>query len=160
MTLSIKDTQILLYEGGYIDEDFVDSATPRDFYNLKTDLVDAAIIMNKEIDAGNFITVDKQFVMNNVGMFRGIHDAQHAKSPEPQINYVINFSEDMSLIFDPKTTKGTLIEKEIRIGLEPLKVFDYQFSDEWQYVPSFSMELYSQILNWNQEQAIQLINRV
>ncbi len=158
MTLSIKDTQILLYEGGYIDWDFLDTAMPRDFYNLKTDFVDAAIIMNKEIDAGNFITVDKQFVMNNVGMFRGIHSA-HDRDP-PQRNYVINFSEDMSLIFDPMTTKGTLIDKEIRIGLEPLKVFGNQFSDDWEYVPSFSLELYSQILNWNREQAIQLINRV
>ena len=160
MALSFRDKQILLYEGGYIDSDFIDTANNTDFNNLIEDFLEAAKAMDKEIEAGNFITVDKQFVMNNVGMFRGIHEADHPKS-ERRVNYVFNFefhdsqsfdeTNDVSLIFDPALfpAKGTnIIISGIGAGLEPLKVFGHQFSDDWQFVPSLE-QWGENVLNWN-----------
>ena len=158
MRLSFRDKQILLYEGGYIDSDFVDTANNTDFNNLIEDFLEATRLMDKEIEAGNFITVDKQFVMNNVGMFRGIHEADHPKS-ERRVNYVFNFefhdsqsfdeTNDVSLIFDPANPVGTnIIINDIGAGLEPLKSFGYQFSDDWQFVPSLE-QWGENVLNWN-----------
>ena len=164
MRLSFRDKQILLYEGGYIDSDFVDTANNTDFNNLIEDFLEATRLMDKEIDAGNFITVDKQFVMNNVGMFRGIHEADHAKS-ERRVNYVFNFefhdsqsfdeTNDVSLIFDPVnpplasiSASSDIIRNDIGAGLEPLRVFEHQFSDDWQFVPSLE-QWGENVLNWN-----------
>ena len=161
MRLSFRDKQILLYEGGYIDSDFIDTANNADYDNLIEDFLEAAKTMDKEIEAGNFITVDKQFVMNNVGMFRGIHEADHAKS-ERRVNYVFNFefedaqsfdeTKDVSLIFDPANpvakTFPNIIINDIIAGLEPLKVFEHQFSDDWQFVP-FLEQWGENVLNWN-----------
>jgi hypothetical protein len=157
MRLSFRDKQILLYEGGYIDSDFIDTANNADYDNLIEDFLEAAKTMDKEIEAGNFITVDKQFVMNNVGMFRGIHEADHAKS-ERRVNYVFNFefedaqsfdeTKDVSLIFDPTEPVRNIIINDIIAGLEPLKVFEHQFSDDWQFVP-FLEQWGENVLNWN-----------
>ena len=164
MALSFRDKQILLYEGGYIDSDFVDTANNTDFNNLIEDFLEATRLMDKEIEAGNFITVDKQFVMNNVGMFRGIHEADHAKS-ERRVNYVFNFefhdsqsfdeTNDVSLIFDPVnpplasiSASSDIIRNDIGAGLEPLRVFEHQFSDDWQFVPSLE-QWGENVLNWN-----------
>lgn len=163
MRLSFRDKQILLYEGGYIDSDFIDTANNGDYDNLIEDFLEAAKTMDKEIEAGNFITVDKQFVMNNVGMFRGIHEADHAKS-ERRVNYVFNFefedaqsfdeTKDVSLIFDPayalglQSTYPAIIINDIIAGLDPLKVFEQQFSDDWQFVP-FLEQWGENVLNWN-----------
>ena len=167
MSLSFRDKQILLYEGGYIDLDFMDTANDTDINNLREDFLEAAKTMDKEIEAGNFITVDKQFVMNNVGMFRGIHDAGHAKSSR-KMNYVFNFefedaqsfdkTENVSLIFDP-TSPVSHIRSDMGVGLEPLKSFTHQFSDDWQFVPSLE-EWGNHILNWTPAQLIQLIEKV
>ena len=157
MALSFRDKQILLYEGGYIDSDFMDTADNTDFKKLQEDFLEAAKAMDKEIEAGNFITVDKQFVMNNVGMFRGIHEADHPKS-ERMVNYVFNFefhdsqsfdeTNDVSLIFDPANSDAAHIINDIGAGLEPLKSFEHQFSDDWQFVPS--LEHWGEnVLNWN-----------
>ena len=103
MALSFRDKQIILYEGGYIDVDYTDTANTTDINNLWEDFLEAAKTMDKEIEAGNFITVDKQFVMNNVGMFRGIHEPNELKV------YVCNIEVDdaekeeyseLSLVFD------------------------------------------------------------
>ena len=150
MALSFRDKQILLYEGGYIDSDFIHTANKTDMNNLIEDFLEATRLMDKEIDAGNFITVDKQFVMNNVGMFRGIHEADHPKS-ERRVNYVFNFElidEDVSLIFDPANSDAAHIINDIGAGLEPLKSFGYQFSDDWQFVPSLE-QWGENVLNWN-----------
>ena len=150
MALSFRDKQILLYEGGYIDSDFIHTANKTDVNNLTEDFLEAAKAMDKEIEAGNFITVDKQFVMNNVGMFRGIHEADHPKS-ERRVNYVFNFElidEDVSLIFDPANSDAAHIINDIGAGLEPLKSFGYQFSDDWQFVPSLE-QWGENVLNWN-----------
>ena len=143
MALSFRDKQILLYEGGYIDSDFIDTANNTDFNNLIEDFLEAAKAMDKEIEAGNFITVDKQFVMNNVGMFRGIHEADHPKS-ERRVNYVFNFEFHAA---NPVTTQQRIIN-DIGAGLEPLKSFGYQFSDDWQFVPSLE-QWGENVLNWN-----------
>ena len=37
MRLSFRDKQILLYEGGYIDSDFIDTANNADYDNLIED---------------------------------------------------------------------------------------------------------------------------
>ena len=159
MRLSFRDKQILLYEGGYIDSDFVDTANNTDFNNLIEDFLEAAKAMDKEIEAGNFITVDKQFVMNNVGMFRGIHDA--GAPALKSRNYVFNFefhdsqsfdeTNDVSLIFDPANSDGQPLNthgKWSSMGLEPLQQFGYQFSDDWQFVPSLE-QWGENVLNWN-----------
>ena len=148
MALSFRDKQILLYEGGYIDSDFIDTANNTDFNNLIEDFLEAAKAMDKEIEAGNFITVDKQFVMNNVGMFRGIHAADVRDVPA-QV-YVFNFElidEDVSLIFEP-TNLARHVKQDIMAGLEALKSFEHQFSDDWQFVPSLE-QWGENVLNWN-----------
>ena len=152
MALSFRDKQILLYEGGYIDLDYLDTAGITDMNNLREDFLEAAKAMDKEIEAGNFITVDKQFVMNNVGMFRGIHDAGGG-SLKAQV-YVFNFEfqsdddgGDVSLVFYLDTPAQHL-NREIGVGLEPLKVFEQQFSDDWQFVP-FLEQWGENVLNWN-----------
>ena len=55
MALSFRDKQILLIEGGYIDLDWVDTANDTDIRNLREDLLEAALTMDNEIDAGNFL---------------------------------------------------------------------------------------------------------
>ena len=157
MALSFRDKQILLYEGGYIDSDFIHTANKTDMNNLIEDFLEATRLMDKEIDAGNFITVDKQFVMNNVGMFRGIHEADHPKS-ERRVNYVFNFefhdsqsfdeTNDVSLIFDPANSDAAHMINDIGAGLEPLNSFGHQFSDDWQFVPSLE-QWGENVLNWN-----------
>lgn len=157
MALSVEDwpqKQILI--DGHSSHFFLNSASETDYENLQADLFEAANIINKQIRAGNYTTVDKQFVMNNVGMFRGIHSP--TGSGRGVTNYVFNFNEDISLIFGPATTKAKLLDKEIAIGLEPLKVFGHQFSDDWQYVSS--LVLITPILNWTLEQVKQLIDMV
>ena len=166
MALSFRDKQILLYEGGYIDLDYLDTAGITDMNNLREDFLEAAKTMDKEIEAGNFITVDKQFVMNNVGMFRGIHDAGGG-SLKAQV-YVFNFefedpqsfdkTENVSLVFYLDTPAQHLI-REIGVGLEPLKSFPHQYYDDWQFVPSLE-QWGNHILNWTPEQLIQMIEKV
>jgi len=166
MRLSFRDKQILLYEGGYIDLDFMDTANDTDINNLREDLLEAAKTMDKEIEAGNFITVDRQFVMNNVGMFRGIHDAG-APALKSMI-YVFNFefedyqsfdeTNDVSLVFDPPMP-ASHIRSNIGVGLEPLKSFSHQYYNDWHFVPSLE-ECGNHILNWTPEQLIQLIEKV
>ena len=166
MALSFRDKQILLYEGGYIDSDYIDTANDTDINNLREDFLEAAKTMDKEIEAGNFITVDKQFVMNNVGMFRGIHDAGAPALKER--NYVFNFefedaqsfdeTHNLSLVFD-LTMPASHIRSNIGVGLEPLISFDRQFYDDWQFVPSLE-DWGSHILNWTPAQLIQMIEKV
>ena len=166
MALSFRGKQILLYEGGYINSDFIDTANTADINNLREDFLEAAKTMDKEIEAGNFITVDKQFVMNNVGMFRGIHDA--GAPALKSRNYVFNFefedaqsfdeTHNVSLVFDP-TMPASHITSNIGVGLEPLISFEQQFYDEWQFVPSLEDWGYH-ILNWTPAQLIQLIEKV
>ena len=156
MRLSFRDKQILLYEGGYIDSDFIDTANNTDFNNLREDFLEAAKTMDKEIEAGNFITVDKQFVMNNVGMFRGIHDAGGG-SLKAQV-YGFNFefedpqsfdkTENVSLLFYLDTPAQHLDLGIRGAGLEPLKSFTHQYSDDWQFVPSLE-QWGENVLNWN-----------
>ena len=90
--------------------------------------------------------------MNNVGMFRGIHDAGGG-SLKAQV-YVFNFEfqsdddgGDVSLVFYLDTPAQHL-NREIGVGLEPLKVFEQQFSDDWQFVP-FLEQWGENVLNWN-----------
>ena len=166
MALSFRDKQILLYEGGYIDLDYLDTAGIDDLNNLKEDFLEAAKTMDKEIEAGNFITVDKQFVMNNVGMFRGIHDAGRG-SLKAQV-YVFNFEvrrppewledENVSLVFFLDTPAQHL-PGAIGVGLEPLKSLTHQYYDDWQFVPSLE-QWGNHILNWTPEQLIQMIEKV
>ena len=166
MALSFRDKQILLYEGGYIDSDYIDTANDTDINNLREDFLEAAKTMYKEIEAGNFITVDKQFVMNNVGMFRGIHDAGAPALKER--NYVFNFefedaqsfdeTHNLSLVFN-LTMPASHIRSNIGVGLEPLISFDRQFYDDWQFVPSLE-DWGSHILNWTPAQLIQMIEKV
>ena len=40
MALSFRDKQILLYEGGYIDSDFMDTADNTDFKKLQEDFLE------------------------------------------------------------------------------------------------------------------------
>ena len=165
MALSFRDKQILLYEGGYIDLDYLDAAGINDLNNLKEDFLEAAKTMDKEIEAGNFITVDKQFVMNNVGMFRGIHDAGGG-SLKAQV-YVFNFefedsqsfdeTNDVSLVFYLDTPAQHL-NREIGVGLEPLKSFTHQYYDDWQFVPSLK-DWGNPVLNWTPQQLIQMIEK-
>ena len=166
MALSFRDKQILLIEGGYIDLDWVDTANDTDIRNLREDLLEAALTMDNEIDAGNFFNCDKQFVMNNVGMFRGIHEADHAKSSKRMV-YVFNFefedaqsfdkTENVSLIFDP--LEKTLHPNDISVGLAPLDSFSHQFENEWQRVPSLE-QWGNNILNWTPAQLVQIIEKV
>ena len=166
MALSFRDKQILLYEGGYIDLDYLDTAGITDMNNLREDFLEAAKAMDKEIEAGNFITVDKQFMRNNVGMFRGIHDAGGG-SLKAQV-YVFNFefedpqsfdkTENVSLVFFLDTPAQNL-PGAIGVGLEPLKSFTHQYYDDWQFVPSLE-QWGNHILNWTPEQLIQMIEKV
>lgn len=166
MALSFRDKQILLYEGGYIDLDYLDTAGITDMNNLREDFLEAAKTMDKEIEAGNFITVDRQFMMNNVGMFRGIHDAGRG-SLKAQV-YVFNFefedpqsfdkTENVSLVFFLDTPAQNL-PGAIGVGLEPLKSFTHQYYDDWQFVPSLE-QWGNHILNWTPEQLIQMIEKV
>ena len=165
MALSFRDKQILLYEGGYIDSGYLDAAGIDDLNNLKEDFLEAAKTMDKEIEAGNFITVDKQFVMNNVGMFRGIHDAGGG-SLKAQV-YVFNFefedlqsfdeTNDVSLVFFLDTPAQHL-NRLIGVGLEPLKSFTHQYYDDWQFVPSLK-DWGNPVLNWTPQQFIQMIEK-
>lgn len=172
MALSFRDKQILLYEGGYIDSGYVDAAGIDDLNNLKEDFLEAAKTMDKEIEAGNFITVDKQFVMNNVGMFRGIHNERfksHRRPSKvvPEQVYVFNFefedpqsfdeTNDVSLVFFLDNPAQNL-NRLIGVGLEPLKSFTHQYSDDWQFVPSLE-DWGNPVLNWTHQQLIQMIEK-
>jgi len=164
MALSFRDKQILLYEGGYIDSGYLDAAGIDDLNNLKEDFLEAAKTMDKEIEAGNFITVDKQFVMNNVGMFRGFHGGG---SDVPAQVYVFNFefedlqsfdeTNDVSLVFFLDTPAQHL-NRLIRVGLEPLRSFTHQYYDDWQFVPSLK-DWGNPVLNWTPQQFIQMIEK-
>ncbi len=171
MALSLRDKQILLYGGdmevGYIGAGFKD-ADPEDFDNLKEDFLEAAKTMDEEIEAGNFITVDKQFVMNNVGMFRGIHNERRRPSKVvPEQVYVFNFefedsqsfdeTNDVSLVFFLDTPAQAL-SQAIGVGLEPLRSFTHQYSDDWQFVPSLK-DWGNPVLNWTPQQLIQMIEK-
>jgi hypothetical protein len=160
MALSFRDKQILLYEGGYIDLDYLDTAGINALNNLKEDFLEAAKTMDKEIEAGNFITVDRQFVMNNVGMFRGIHE-------DGKQVYVFNFefhdsqsfdeTNDVSLVFFLDTPAQHL-NRLIGVGLEPLKSVTHQYYDDWQFVPSLK-DWGNPVLNWTPQQLIQMIEK-
>lgn len=154
MALSFRDKQILLYEGGYIDVDYIDTANTTDINNLWEDFLEAAKTMDKEIEAGNFIIVDKQFVMNNVGMFRGIHEPNDLKV------YVCNIEidDELSLVFD-LGMPASYLKSNIAVGLEPLRSMGRQYSDEWQFVPSLE-QWGNHILNWTPAQLIQIIEKV
>lgn len=164
MALSFRDKQILLYEGGYIDLGYLDAAGIDDLNNLKEDFLEAAKTMDKEIEAGNFITVDKQFVMNNIGMFRGFHGGG---SDVPEQVYVFNFefedlqsfdeTNDVSLVFFLDTPAQHL-NRLIRVGLEPLRSFTHQYYDDWQFVPSLK-DWGNPVLNWTPQQFIQMIEK-
>ena len=167
MALSFRDKQILLYEGGYIDLDYLDTAGITDMNNLREDFLEAAKTMDKEIEAGNFITVDRQFMMNNVGMFRGIHDAGRG-SLKAQV-YVFNFefedlqsfdeTNDVSLVFW-EDTPAQQLNRLVGVGLEPLKSlnrFTHQYYDDWQFVPS--LKDVDPVLNWTPQQLIQMIEK-
>jgi len=161
--LNFNEKKMLLYEGGYIDSEWVDFANEGDILNLREDLLAAALTMDKEIEAGNFIEVDKQFLMNNLGVFRGIHEADHAKSVR-RMNYVFNFQledpytdENVSLIFDP--LEKTLHPNDISVGLEPLDSFSHQFDNVFLFVPSLE-QWGTHILNWTSAQLIQLLEKV
>jgi len=171
MALSFRDKQILLYGGdmevGYIGAGFKDAAGIDDWNNLKEDFLEAAKTMDKEIEAGNFITVDKQFVMNNIGMFRGIHDAGGGFEVQEQV-YVFNFefedsqsfdeTNDVSLVFFPNDTPAQALNQLIGVGLGPLRSFAHQYSDDWQFVPSLK-DWGNPVLNWTPQQLIQMIEK-
>ena len=174
MALSFRDKQILLYEGGYLtnytmtvtgDGRVVLDADDLEMNNLREDFLEAAKTMDKEIEAGNFITVDKQFVMNNVGMFRGIHDAGGFDDEVHEV-YVFNFdfnvddhrgTHDLSLVFFLDTPVEHL-KRWIGTGLTPLVSFTHQYSDDWQFVPSLK-DWGDPILNWTPRQLIQMIEK-
>jgi len=139
LSLSVKRIRSAeIEEDCYIDSDWLDVASDEAISTLNQELLEAVKAMNTEIAAGNYITVDEQHMINNVGMYRGFHEADRAKSKR-SVNYVFNYQiedpytdEALTLVFDPTIDKTSReFRNDLMVGNEILKSISHQFEGDW-----------------------------
>ena len=139
LSLSVKRIRSAeIEEDCYIDSDWLNIASDEAISTLNQELLEAVKAMNTEIAAGNYITVDEQHMINNVGTYRGFHEADRAKSKR-RVNYVFNYQiedpytdEALTLVFDPTIDKTSReFRNDLMVGNEILKSISHQFEGDW-----------------------------